>query len=86
MPFATTRLKPSTWPPETSQFSRALLVPTSAHRILARMLTNLEHGRLANEPGNLEWIAQMQLALPGVPDAERTRLQKTVRMARSRWN
>jgi hypothetical protein len=70
----------------TSQFSRALLVPTSPHRILARMLTNLEHGRLANDSANVEWIAQMQLALPGLPDAERARLQKTVRMARSRWN
>jgi regulator of sirC expression with transglutaminase-like and TPR domain len=70
----------------TSQFSRALLVPTSAHRILARMLTNLEHGRLANESANVEWIAQMQLALPGLPDAERARLKKAVRMARSRWN
>ena len=70
----------------TSQFSRALLVPTSPHRILARMLTNLEHGRLANESANVEWIAQMQLALPGLPDAERARLNKAVRMARSRWN
>lgn len=70
----------------TSQFSRALLVPTAPHRILARVLTNLEHGRLASEPANLEWIAQLQLALPGLPEAERARLHKIVRMARSRWN
>ena len=67
-------------------FSRALLAPTGPHLILARMLANLESGRLAGDPLALEWICGLHLRLPDLPDEQRKRLSFTMRSARSRWN
>jgi regulator of sirC expression with transglutaminase-like and TPR domain len=67
-------------------FSRALLAPTDPHVILARMLANLESGRLASDPLALGWLCDLHLSLPALPDAQRARLATARRAARSRWN
>ena len=67
-------------------FSRALLSPTDPHVIVARMLANLESGRLAADPIALGWLCELHLSLPGVPVEQRERIQATRRGARARWN
>ena len=67
-------------------FSRALLAPTGPHLIVARMLANLESGRLAGDPLALEWMCGLHLSFPDLPEDQRKRLASTVRSARSRWN
>jgi regulator of sirC expression with transglutaminase-like and TPR domain len=67
-------------------FSRAMLVPTSAHAIVDRMLSNLERGRLANDPLALEWVFGLQLRLPELPAPRRQRIAANLRSVRARWN
>jgi regulator of sirC expression with transglutaminase-like and TPR domain len=69
-----------------SQFSRALLAPISPQRILARMLANLEQGKLGRDPAHREWISRLQLALSELTEPERTRIESTLRTTRARWN
>jgi regulator of sirC expression with transglutaminase-like and TPR domain len=63
-------------------FDPSYLVGVSAHAILARMLTNLEHGPLAAEPAQLAWMSDLHLALPDLTAEERSRLTRT----RAAWN
>jgi len=70
----------------TRGFSRALLMPTDPHAIVARMLSNLEHGRLASDPLALGWLCELHALLPGLPDDQREQIATTKRAARSRWN
>lgn len=70
----------------TAGFSRALLQPTPPDRILVRILTNLETGRLASDPGALTWMCRLHLALPDLSPDERERLTLAWRAARARWN
>jgi hypothetical protein len=67
-------------------FSRALLVPTDPHVIVARMLANLENGRLASDPIAMGWLCSLHMALPDVPTSQRERLVATQRAVRARWN
>jgi regulator of sirC expression with transglutaminase-like and TPR domain len=67
-------------------FSRALLAPTEPHAILARMLANLESGRLATDPMALGWLCELHMALPDLPPGQRERLATTRRAVRARWN
>ena len=67
-------------------FSRALLVPTDPHAIIARMLANLESGRLATDPMALGWLCDLHMALPDLPAHQREHLSATRRSVRSRWN
>jgi regulator of sirC expression with transglutaminase-like and TPR domain len=67
-------------------FSRALLAPTEPHFIIARMLTNLENGRLAGDPIALGWLCELHTAMPDLPADQRERLSTTRRAVRARWN
>jgi regulator of sirC expression with transglutaminase-like and TPR domain len=67
-------------------FSRALLSPTDPHAIVARMLANLESGRLASDPVALGWLCELHLSLPDVPAQQRERILAAQRGARARWN
>jgi regulator of sirC expression with transglutaminase-like and TPR domain len=67
-------------------FSRALLAPTDPHMIVARMLANLEGGRLATDPLALSWLCDLHLSLPDLGPDQRDRLTATRRTLRSRWN
>jgi regulator of sirC expression with transglutaminase-like and TPR domain len=67
-------------------FSRALLAPTSPHAIVARMLANLENGRLATDPIALGWMCDLHLTLPDLPADQFEQLSTTRRAVRSRWN
>jgi hypothetical protein len=67
-------------------FSRALLAPTDPHMIVARMLANLEGGRLATDPLALSWLCDLHLSLPDLEPDQRERLTATRRTLRSRWN
>ena len=67
-------------------FHPAFLAPTSSHEILGRMLTNLETGRMAKDPLHLAWMCELHLALPGLGDADRVRLDAAVRSVHARWN
>jgi regulator of sirC expression with transglutaminase-like and TPR domain len=67
-------------------FSRALLAPTERHWIVARMLANLESGRLATDPMALGWLCELHMLLPDLPADQRERLANTRRAVRSRWN
>ena len=58
----------------------------STLEILGRMLTNLEHGRLATDPLQLAWMCDLHLAVPNLPQHERERLQVAVQTTRARWN
>jgi regulator of sirC expression with transglutaminase-like and TPR domain len=70
----------------TTPFRPEYLAPSSSHQILARMLANLEHGRLAEEPDALEWMCDLHLALPDLDAGERARLGSARRAVRARWN
>jgi hypothetical protein len=67
-------------------FSRALLVPTPPHAIVARMLANLESGRLASDPVAMGWLCELHLALPDLSDDQRQRIVAAKRSVRARWN
>jgi hypothetical protein len=67
-------------------FSRALLAPADPHAIVARMLANLESGRLASDPIALGWMCDLHLSLPGISSDQRHRISTAQRAARSRWN
>ncbi len=67
-------------------FTRALLAPTDPHAIVARMLTNLEGGRLAADPMALAWLCDLHLTLPDLRPDQRERISTTQRAIRSRWN
>jgi regulator of sirC expression with transglutaminase-like and TPR domain len=67
-------------------FRAEYLAPSSPHQILARMLANLEHGRLAEEPDQLDWMCELHLALPDLDEGERARLGAARRAVRARWN
>jgi regulator of sirC expression with transglutaminase-like and TPR domain len=67
-------------------FTRALLAPTDPHVIVARMLANLENGRLAADPMALGWLCELHMVLPDLPADQRERLSATRRAVRSRWN
>jgi regulator of sirC expression with transglutaminase-like and TPR domain len=71
---------------DSAPFHPSYLSPTPKHAIVARMLTNLEHGRLAQDPVQLAWMCELHLALPGVDEADRARLQVAARTVRARWN
>ena len=55
-------------------FEPAFLAPTGPHAIVARMLANLEHGRLASDPIQRAWMCSLHLEIPGVPLEERVQL------------
>jgi regulator of sirC expression with transglutaminase-like and TPR domain len=67
-------------------FSRALLAPTDPHVILARMLVNLENGRLAADPIAVGWLCDLHMTLPDLSAPQRERLSATRRAVRARWN
>ncbi len=67
-------------------FQPEFVEASSSHQILARILANLEHGRLAKDPLQLEWMCAMHLALPAVPASERARLAQATRSVHARWN
>lgn len=67
-------------------FSRAMVAPTDPHVIVARMLANLEGGRLAADPLAMGWLCELHMALPDLPAGQRERLSMTLRAVRARWN
>ena len=67
-------------------FSRALLVPTEPHAIVARMLANLESGRMATDPLALAWLCELHLTLPDLAADQRARLASVRRAVQARWN
>jgi regulator of sirC expression with transglutaminase-like and TPR domain len=67
-------------------FHPSYLSSISSHAIVARMLTNLEQGRLASDPAQLAWMCELHLALPHLAEAERKRLEVNLRNLRARWN
>ena len=67
-------------------FHPSYLSSISSHAIVARMLTNLENGRLASDPAQLAWMCELHLALPQIGEAERKRLEMNLRGLRARWN
>ncbi len=70
----------------SARFHLDYLAPSSRHDIVARMLTNLEHGRLATDPLQLAWMCELHLALPTLGGTDRARLQRITRSVRARWN
>ncbi len=67
-------------------FSLAMLQPTPPRAIITRMLMNLERSRLAADPTQLEWMCDLHLAFPGLPETEQRRLIDLRRSVRARWN
>ena len=55
-------------------FQLAFLAPTPPHAIVARMLANLERGRLAADPVQRAWMCELHLAIPGVTFHEQLEL------------
>lgn len=70
----------------SAPFHPSYLSPTGKHAIVARILTNLEHSRLAKDPVQLTWMCDLHLVLPNVDESERARLQLATRTVRARWN
>lgn len=68
------------------RFHPTFLSPTAPPAIVARMLTNLEHGPLASDPDALAWMCRLHLAIPGLHDDDRARVESLVRTTRARWN
>jgi regulator of sirC expression with transglutaminase-like and TPR domain len=68
------------------QFHIAYLSPSQPVDILARILTNLEQGRLATDPLQLLWMCDLHLELPDLAAAEQQRLDVARRTVRARWN
>jgi regulator of sirC expression with transglutaminase-like and TPR domain len=67
-------------------FHPGYLAPATSCEMLARMLTNLEHGRLATDPLALAWMCQLHLTLPNVGEHERARLSAIESAVHARWN
>jgi regulator of sirC expression with transglutaminase-like and TPR domain len=67
-------------------FSIEMLQPTPPRAIVARMLMNLEHGRLASDPTQLAWMCDLHLSLPGLAESEQRRLTELRQSVRARWN
>jgi hypothetical protein len=55
-------------------FDPALLAPVSATRLLARMLTNLEHGPFGADPLRLATLVELHQAIPDLAVQERVAL------------
>ena len=47
-------------------FQLGFLAPTSPHAIVARMLANLERGKLAGDPVQRAWMCGLHLDIPGI--------------------
>jgi len=67
-------------------FHPAFLTASTPHAILARMLANLEHGRMARDPLQLTWLCELHRAIPGIGEQEERRLDLVSRSSRARWN
>ena len=52
-------------------FQPSFLAPTPPAAIVARMLANLEHGKLATDPVQLAWMCELHLEIPGLAFQER---------------
>jgi regulator of sirC expression with transglutaminase-like and TPR domain len=55
-------------------FQPGFLAPTPPHAIVARMLANLEHGKLGADPVQRAWMCGLHLDIPGLTFDERMRL------------
>ncbi|HEY2300446.1 MAG TPA: transglutaminase-like domain-containing protein [Acidimicrobiales bacterium] len=54
-----------------ARFTPAMLAPVGPRTILARMLANLRQSYIGRrDPGALEWVVHLRVAIPGVPAAE----------------
>jgi regulator of sirC expression with transglutaminase-like and TPR domain len=60
-------------------FELSMLAPVSSHAVLARMLTNLEHGPLARDRASLAWMVDLHLVLPGLGAGDRLALARHLR-------
>ena len=60
--------------PPTRPFAPAMLAAVPARAILARMLTNLEHGPLAADPARLVRLLEMHVAIPDLAPGDRLAL------------
>jgi Transglutaminase-like superfamily len=69
-----------------SGFHPSYLAPISPAAMVARMLTNLEQGRLAGDPRHLAWMYELHSVLPQLRDEERTQLREKLTTLRARWN
>lgn len=69
-----------------ARFSEAMVRAARPRAIVARMLANLEQGRLASDPMQLAWMCDLHLLLPDLPERERDRLLTVRRSVRARWN
>jgi regulator of sirC expression with transglutaminase-like and TPR domain len=58
----------------TMRFDPAVLAPVSATRVLARMLTNLEHGPFGSDPLRLARLVELHQTIPDLPPQERLAL------------
>ncbi len=67
-------------------FHESMLRPTPSNAIVARVLTNLEHGRLGRDPAHLRWLCELHLLVPGLGEADAARLRAALRTERARWN
>jgi regulator of sirC expression with transglutaminase-like and TPR domain len=67
-------------------FDPSFLAGTSSRAILARMLANLEQGRLANDPAQLRWMCELHAAIPGLSVVEHRWVAARLRRLRARWN
>jgi regulator of sirC expression with transglutaminase-like and TPR domain len=56
------------------RFDPALVAPVSTTRILARMLTNLEHGTFAADPMRLATLVELHQTIPDLATQERVAL------------
>ncbi|MDQ1468212.1 MAG: hypothetical protein QOH10_2627 [Actinomycetota bacterium] len=55
-------------------FQAAFLAPTPPTAIVARMLANLERGKLATDPVQRAWMCGLHLDIPGITAEERMQL------------
>ena len=55
-------------------FQLAFLAPTPPHAIVARMLANLERGKLATDPVQRAWMCGLHLAIPNITFPEQLEL------------
>jgi regulator of sirC expression with transglutaminase-like and TPR domain len=54
-----------------ARFAPAMLTPVGPRVILARMLANLRQSYISRrDPGALEWVVRLRVAIPGVPSSE----------------
>lgn len=55
-------------------FQPGFIAPTPPHAIVARMLANLERGKLASDPVQRAWMCGLHLDIPGITFDERMQL------------